>query len=182
MTGLRDLKGTYTIDPAHSSISFVARHAMITKVRGTFDKYTSTLVLDGDHPEQSSAEVSIDVSSVDTRDANRDAHLKSPDFFDVEHYPVMTFKSTKVELVDDQTVNVTGDLTIRDVTKPVTIPFTFTGAAVDPFGNQRVGFEGQVTVNRKDWNLNWNAMLEAGGVLVADKVNLEFDVSAIKQA
>ena len=182
MTGLRDLKGTYSIDPAHSSIAFVARHAMIAKVRGTFDKYTSTLVLDGDHPEQSSAEVSIDVSSVDTRDANRDAHLKSPDFFDVEKHPQMTFTSTKVELVDDQTVNITGDLTIRDVTKPVTIPFNFTGSAVDPFGNQRAGFEGQVTVNRKDWNLNWNAVLEAGGVLVADKVNLELDVSAIKQA
>jgi polyisoprenoid-binding protein YceI len=177
---VRDLSGTYTLDPSHSRIGFVARHAMVAKVRGAFNEVSGTASIDGANPAASSLEVSIQVASVDTRDANRDGHLQSPDFFDAATYPAITFTGTGFEITDDETVEVTGDLTIKGVTKPVTVPFTFGGVATDPFGNSRVGFEGQVVVNRKDWGLTWNAALETGGVLVSDKVTLELEVSAIK--
>jgi len=177
-----ELTGTYTIDPSHTSISFVARHAMVTKVRGAFNDFEGTITVDGENPSNSSAEVTIQAKSIDTRNADRDAHLRSNDFFDMDTYPEITFRSTEIEQLSDTEYRVTGDLTIKGTTKPVTIDFTYTGAAVDPFGNQRIGFEGKTTVNRKDWGVNWNAALEAGGVLVSEKVDLEFDVSAIKQS
>ena len=177
---VQDLTGTYTLDPSHSRIGFVARHAMIAKVRGAFNEVSGTATIDGANPSASSLEVTIQAGSVDTRDANRDGHLTSPDFFDVATYPTITFVATGFEITGDDTVEVTGNLTIKDVTKPVTIPFEFGGAATDPFGNHRIGFEGQVVVNRKDWGLTWNAALETGGVLVADKVTLELEVSAIQ--
>nr|WP_300151870.1 YceI family protein [Propionicimonas sp.] len=180
ITSVRDLSGTYTLDPSHSRIGFVARHAMVAKVRGAFNEVSGTATIDGANPSASSLEVTIQAASVDTRDANRDGHLRSGDFFDVETYPTITFKATGFAITDDETVEVTGDLTIKGVTRPVTVPFTFGGAAVDPFGNSRIGFEGDVVVNRKDWDLTWNAALETGGVLVSDKVTLEFEVSAIK--
>jgi polyisoprenoid-binding protein YceI len=179
-TSVRDLSGTYTLDPSHSRIGFVARHAMIAKVRGAFNEVSGTATIDGANPPASSLEVTIQAASIDTRDANRDGHLRAGDFFDSEVYPTITFKATDFAITDDETVEVTGDLTIKDVTRPVTVPFTFGGAAVDPFGNSRVGFEGEVVVNRKDWGLTWNAALETGGVLVSDKVTLEFEVSAIR--
>jgi polyisoprenoid-binding protein YceI len=178
---LTNISGDYAIDTAHSRIGFVARHAMVTKVRGQFADYTATAHVDTENPAASSAEVTIDVASINTGSPDRDGHLRSPDFFDVEKYPTITFRSTDVQR-DGQEWTVTGDLTIKDVTKPVTIVFEETGTAVDPFGNTRVGFEGSVTVNRKDWGLTWNAALETGGVLVSDKVTLEFDISAIKNA
>jgi polyisoprenoid-binding protein YceI len=153
---------------------------MIAKVRGAFNEVTGTATIDGANPAASSLEVTIQAGSVDTRDANRDGHLASPDFLDVATYPTITFTGTGFVIVDDETVEVTGDLTIKDVTHSVTVPFTFGGSATDPFGNARVGFEGQVVVNRKDWGLTWNAALETGGVLVSDKVTLEFEVSAIR--
>jgi polyisoprenoid-binding protein YceI len=177
---VQDIAGTYTLDPSHSRIGFVARHAMIAKVRGAFNEVSGTATIDGANPAASSLNVTIAAGSVDTRDANRDGHLASPDFFDVATYPTITFVATGFEVVDEETVEVTGDLTIKGVTKPVTIPFAFGGAAVDPFGNSRIGFDGSVVVNRKDWGLTWNAALEAGGVLVSDKVTLEFEVSAIR--
>lgn len=177
---VQDIAGTYTLDPSHSRIGFVARHAMIAKVRGAFNEVSGTATIDGANPAASSLTVTIAAGSVDTRDANRDGHLASPDFFDVATYPTITFVATGFEVVDDETVEVTGDLTIKGVTKPVTIPFTFGGAAIDPFGNSRIGFDGSVVVNRKEWGLTWNAALEAGGVLVSDKVTLEFEVSAIR--
>lgn len=177
---LSSLKGTYTLDPSHSEIGFVARHAMIAKVRGSFNEFSGQATIDGANPSATTLSVNIKAASIDTRDANRDNHLRSGDFFDVETYPEITFTGTGAKIVDEETVEVTGDLTIKDVTRSVTIPFTFGGAAVDPFGNSRIGFEGQVQVNRKDWNLTWNAALEAGGVLVSDKVTLEFEISAIK--
>jgi polyisoprenoid-binding protein YceI len=180
-TTLTNISGDYTIDTAHSRIGFVARHAMVTKVRGQFEDYTATAHVDTENPAASSAEVTINVASIDTGNADRDAHLRSPDFFDAEKYPTITFRSTDVQR-DGQELTVTGDLTIKDVTKPVTIVFEEAGSAVDPFGNTRVGFEGAVTVNRKDWGLTWNAALETGGVLVSEKVTLEFDISAIKNA
>ena len=172
--------GRYTIDPSHSRIGFVARHAMVTKVRGAFGDFAGTITVDGENPAASSAELTIQAKSIDTRNADRDAHLRSNDFFDMDSYPEITFRSTAVERVSDTEYRVTGDLTIKGTTKPVTIDFEYTGAATDPFGNQRIGFEGSTTVNRKDWGVNWNAALEAGGVLVSEKVDLVFDVSAIK--
>mgnify|MGYP000975272134 CR=1 FL=1 len=177
---VQDLTGTYTLDPSHSRIGFVARHAMIAKVRGAFNEVSGTATIDGANPSVSSLEVTIQAGSIDTRDANRDGHLTSPDFFDVATYPTITFVATGFEVTGDDTVEVTGNLTIKDVTKPVTVPFEFGGAATDPFGNHRIGFEGQVSVNRKDWGLTWNAALETGGVLVSDKVTLEFEVSAVQ--
>jgi len=176
------LTGSYTIDPAHSRIGFVARHAMVTKVRGSFNQFEGTGYFDAEHPANSHLALRIQAASIDTRNADRDGHLKSNDFFDMDNYPEITFASTAVEQIDADNYRVTGDLTIKGVTKPVTVAFEYTGTAVDPFGNTRIGFEGVTTVNRKDWGVNWNAALEAGGVLVSEKVTLEFEVSAIRTA
>ncbi len=173
------LTGAYAIDPSHSRVGFVARHAMVTKVRGTFNEFAGTGYFDPDDPSAIKIELEIDALSIDTRNPDRDAHLRSNDFFDMEQYPTINFTSTEVELADG-IYRVTGDLTMKGVTKPVTVDFEFTGAAVDPYGNQRIGFEGTTTISRKDWGVNWNAALEAGGVLVSEKVGLEFEVSAIK--
>jgi polyisoprenoid-binding protein YceI len=177
-----ELTGTYTLDPAHTRIGFVARHAMVTKVRGAFNEFEGTATLDGANPANSSVQVTISAASIDTRNAQRDEHLRSNDFLSMQEYPHITFSSTGVRQVDDTTFEVTGDLTIKGVTNPITIPFTYEGAAKDPFGNQRVGFEGSVAINRKDYGITWNATLETGGVLVSDKVTLEFEVSAVKNA
>jgi polyisoprenoid-binding protein YceI len=174
--------GTYTIDPTHSRLGFVARHAMVTKVRGSFNTFDATVEVDGDDLAASKVSVTIDVNSIDTRNEQRDGHLRSNDFLDIATYPEITFVSTEVTPVDDDVIRVTGDLTIKGVAKPVSIDFTYEGSAVDPFGNQRVGFEGSVVINRKDWGITWNAALETGGVLVSDKVTLEFEISAIKAA
>ena len=174
------LSGTYTIDPSHSRIGFVARHAMITKVRGSFNEFEGSGYFDAENPANSHLQLIIKARSIDTRNADRDGHLRSNDFFDMENHPEISFVSTAVEQVDADTYRLTGDLTIKGVTKPVTVDFEYTGAAVDPYGNQRIGFEGRTTVNRKDWGVNWNAALEAGGVLVSEKVTLEFEVSAIR--
>jgi len=176
------LTGEYTLDPSHSRIGFVARHAMVTKVRGSFNEFEGQAYLDAADPSRSWAEVVIKAASIDTRNADRDAHLRSNDFFDMETYPEIRFRTTAVEPKDETHYLVTGDLTIKGVTKPVTIELEYTGSAVDPFGNHRVGFEGSVVVNRKDWGVNWNAALEAGGVLVGEKVTLELELSAIKKA
>jgi polyisoprenoid-binding protein YceI len=178
---LTDISGDYTIDPAHSRIGFVARHAMVTKVRGAFKEFEGTAHVDVANPAASSVSIKISAGSVDTGVADRDGHLASPDFFDVVTYPEITFVSTDVSR-DGEEWTITGDLTIKDVTKPVTVVFEEGGSAKDPFGNLRVGFEGETTVNRKDWGLTWNAALETGGFLVSEKVKLEFDVSAIRNA
>jgi len=180
-TAVEDISGDYTLDLTHTHIGFQARHAMVTSVRGSFTKFEGTAHIDAANPASSSVNLTIDASSVDTGVADRDGHLKSGDFFDVETYPSITFVSTQVER-DGSEWAITGDLTIKGVSKPVTVVFEETGSARDPFGNLRVGFEGEVAVNRKDWGLSWNAALETGGVLVSDKVRLQFDVSAIKNA
>jgi polyisoprenoid-binding protein YceI len=179
---LTELTGTYTLDPAHSRIGFVARHAMVTKVRGSFDEFAASAVLDGANPANSRVEVTIDAASIDTRNAQRDEHLRSNDFLAMQEYPKITFASTGVRQAGETTFEVTGDLTIKGVTNEITIPFEFEGAAKDPFGNERVGFEGSATINRRDYGVTWNAALEGGGVLVSDKVTLEFEISAIKNA
>ncbi len=175
------LTGDYTIDPAHSRIGFVARHAMVTKVRGGFNSFSGSLHLDAADPAKSSAELSIDVESVDTRQEQRDGHLRTNDFFDAPTYPTITFKSTSVKQVDSDNFEVTGDLTIKDVTKPITVDFEYGGIATDPMGNERVGFEGKASLNRSDYNVSFNAVLETGGVMVSDKISLEFDISAIRK-
>jgi polyisoprenoid-binding protein YceI len=180
-TVTQDIAGDYTIDPSHSRLGFVARHAMVTKVRGQFEEYTGTAHVDTTEPANSKVELAIKTASVATGSADRDGHLRSPDFFDAETNPEITFVSTDVSR-DGSEWTITGDLTIKGVTKSVSIPFEETGSAQDPFGNVRVGFEGAVTVNRKDWGLTWNAALETGGVLVSEKIKLEFDVSAIRTA
>jgi polyisoprenoid-binding protein YceI len=180
-TAIDDLTGDYTIDTSHSRLGFVARHAMVTKVRGQFGAFEGTARIDEANPSASKVDLTIQVASVDTGSADRDGHLKSGDFFDAEVNPEITFVSTKVERDGDDWV-VTGDLTIKGVSKPVTIGFESTGSARDPFGNLRVGFEGSTSINRKDWGLTWNAALETGGVLVSEKIKLEFDVSAIRNA
>lgn len=180
VTGYSQLTGDYALDPAHTRIGFVARHAMVTKVRGAFNEFEGKIHIDGENPAKSSARVVIKADTIDTRNKQRDDHLRTNDFLDAPNYPEITFVSTDVSQTGETTFRVTGDLTIKDVTKPVSIDFEYEGAAVDPFGNFRVGFEGAVTINRKDWGVVWNAPLEAGGVLVSDKVVLEFEVSAIK--
>ncbi len=179
-TGIEDLSGDYQLDVAHTRIYFVARHAMVTSVRGYFHEFDGRLHLDAADPAASTAEVTIKVASLDTGQEQRDAHLRSPDFFDVETYPDMTFRSTEVTPVDEEAYRVVGDLTIRDQTRPVTLDVTYNGSAKDPFGNLRAGFEGRGMVNRKEWGLTWNAALETGGFMVSDKIRIEFDVSAVK--
>jgi polyisoprenoid-binding protein YceI len=179
---LAALTGEYTIDPAHSSIGFTVRHAMVTNVRGGFAQHEGTLRLDGTDPSRSTASIDVDIASVDTGMADRDAHLRSADFFDAEKFPKMTFRSTGAEQLGGDKYRITGDLTIKDVTRPLAIDLEFQGAATDVYGNERVGFEGGAEILRSDWDLTWNAALEAGGVMVSDKVRLTFDISAIKAA
>jgi polyisoprenoid-binding protein YceI len=154
---------------------------MVTTVRGQFTDFEGTAHVDAENPAASTVSLTIRPASISTGSADRDGHLVSADFFDVENHDAITFTSTSVER-DGAEWTVTGDLTIKGTTQSVTIPFEETGTAIDPFGNTRVGFEGATTINRKDWDLSWNAALETGGVLVSEKIKLEFDVSAIKNA
>jgi polyisoprenoid-binding protein YceI len=181
-SALSDVTGDYAVDAAHTRIGFRARHAMVTTVRGTFTRFDGLAHLDVADPSASRVELRIDAGSLDTGQPDRDAHLRSADFLDVEQFPDITFVSTDVEQVDDEEYTVTGDVTIKGQTRQVAVDFTLTGSALDPFGNTRVGFEGALALKRSDWGLVWNAALETGGVLVSDKVQLEFDVSVIKQA
>ena len=180
-SAVEDITGDYTIDQTHTRLGFSARHAMVTTVRGQFKEFEGAAVVDAANPAESSVNVTIKAASIDTGVADRDGHLRSGDFFDAEANPEITFVSTRVER-DGDDWTITGDLTIKGVAKPVTLQFEQTGSARDPFGNLRVGFEGATTINRKDWGLTWNAALETGGVLVSEKIKLEFDVSAIRNA
>ncbi|GGU15769.1 YceI family protein [Streptomyces violascens] len=179
---LAALSGTYTIDPAHSSIGFTVRHAMVTNVRGSFTDHEGTLTLDGSNPGASSASIDVKIASIDTGIADRDGHLRSGDFFDAEQFPLMSFRSTGAKELGGDKYRIIGDLTIKDVTRPLSIDLEFNGSATDPYGNQRIGFEGSAEILRSDWGLTWNAALETGGVMVSDKVKLTFDISAIKSA
>ncbi|MCJ0872623.1 YceI family protein [Streptomyces sp. AP-93] len=180
-TPLPELTGNYAIDPAHTQIGFVARHAMVTKVRGGFKEFEGRGYFDGEDPAKSSVALTIKAASIDTRNEQRDGHLRTNDFLDAPEYPDITFSSTAIEQVDATHFRLTGDLTIKDVTRTIAIDFEFQGSATDPFGNLRVGFEGSVPISRKEYGITWNAALEGGGVLVGDKVVLELEVSAIRQ-
>jgi polyisoprenoid-binding protein YceI len=175
------LTGDWVIDPTHSSIGFTARHAMVTKVRGTFEQFEGTAHLDAEDPAASTAAVTIQVASISTRNAQRDDHLRTNDFFDAPSFPEITFRSTGVEVVSDDAFRLTGDLTVKGTTKPITVDFEHTGVATDPYNQVRAGFEGKATLLRSDYGVTWNAPLETGGVLVSDKIVLEFDISAVKQ-
>jgi polyisoprenoid-binding protein YceI len=181
-SALADVTGDYAVDVAHTRIGIRARHAMVTTVRGAFTEFAGTAHLDTAKPSASSVTLRIATASIDTGTPDRDGHLRSADFLDVERFPEMVFTSTDVEQVDDDVYRVTGDLTIKDVTRSVSVDFTMTGSALDPFGNTRVGFEGALAIKRSDWDLTWNAVLETGGVLVSDRIQVEFDVSAIKES
>ncbi len=180
-TAIADITGDYSIDPAHTRLGFVARHAMVTKVRGQFHEFSGTAHVDTANPAASKVDLTITAASVSTGNADRDGHLQSNDFFGAQDNPQITFSSTDVSR-DGATWTITGDLTIKGTTKPVTIDFDEVGSAQDPFGNTRVGFEGSTTVKRSDWGLTFNAALETGGVLVSEKITLEFDISAIKNS
>lgn len=171
--------GTYSIDPAHSEVGFSVRHAMVTKVRGSFSDVVGTVVVDGDALIQ--VDATIQVASVDTRNADRDGHLKSADFFDVAQYPTMTYRSRSVTGHGEGFV-VEGDLTLHGVTRSVPLEVTAEGVATDPFGNSRAGFSAETEINRKDFGLTWNAALETGGVMLSEKVKITLDISSIKGA
>ncbi|HVC86990.1 MAG TPA: YceI family protein [Gaiellaceae bacterium] len=174
------LSGDYTFDVAHSTFGFVARHVMVTKVRGTFREFEGSAHLDFVDLSKSSVLVTIKVASIDTRNADRDAHLRSNDFFAMEDYPEITFTSTQLEVAGEDIYRVVGDLTIRGITKSVQFDAERSGPVIDPWGNTRIGFSGTLKVNRKDWGVNWNMALEAGGIAVSEDVTLEFDISATK--
>jgi polyisoprenoid-binding protein YceI len=172
--------GTYVIDKSHTTVAFIARHMMVSKVRGHFNDFEGTILV-GDRPEDSKVDVTIDVASVDSREQQRDAHLRSPDFFDAEKWPTMAFHSTRVHGGPDGW-KLTGDLTIRDVTRPVTLDLEFLGASPDPWGGKRIGFTATTTIDRREFGLGWNAAIETGGVVVGPQVKIEIDAEAVLQA
>jgi polyisoprenoid-binding protein YceI len=177
MSTLSDLKpGIWNVDASHSEVGFVARHLMVSKVRGQFKDFSAVVTLA--HPfELSSVEATVQMASIDTNSADRDTHVKSGDFFDVENHPVMTFKSTKV--TDDA---LEGLLTIKGTTKPVSFDLDFGGVSADPWGGTRAGFEATAEINRKDFDLSWNVAIEGGGVLVGEKVKITLDIQLVQTA
>ena len=174
------LTGEWTLDPAHTRIGFSARHAMVTKVRGHFESFEGTAYIDGDNPANSHVEVTIAANSIDTNNQMRDDHLRNNDFLEVDKYPTITFKSTQAERLDADTVRITGDLTLKETTKPVSLDFDFGGLVTDPMGATRIGFEGTTSINRQDYGVAFSAALETGGLLVSDKVGIEIEVAAVK--
>ena len=175
------MKTSYKIDPAHSSAQFVVRHMMITNVRGSFSNIQGEIAWDADNPSESTIEATIDVSTIQTQEAARDAHLKSGDFLDAENYPTMTFKSTSIERSGDDELKVTGDLTLHGVTKSVALKVEGpTAEGKDPWGNARIGASATTKIKRSDFGLTWNAALETGGILIGDDLKIEVDVSLIK--
>jgi polyisoprenoid-binding protein YceI len=172
--------GTFHIDPSHTTVGFVARHLMVTKVRGRFSAFDGAVTI-AQEPLDSSVEVSIETASVDTRDAGRDEHLRSADFFDVEQHPTIAFRSTGVEHRTGSEFVVHGELTVRDVTRPVDLAMTLDGVVTDPWGNERLAFTASAEVDREQWGLTWNQALETGGVLVSKKVRLEIEGQAVRQ-
>ena len=174
------LAGTYAIDKSHSTVEFVGRHLMITKVRGRFTDFEG-LVTIADEPLESSVEATIQAASVDTGDEKRDGHLVGPDFFDVENFPTLQFRSTGVEAAKRGAWKLLGDLTIHGVTRPVTLDLEFDGSSPDPWGGTRIAFTAATEVDREDWGLTWNVALETGGVLVGKKATLEIEAELVQQ-
>jgi polyisoprenoid-binding protein YceI len=171
--------GGWKIDPAHTRVGFVARHLMVTKVRGLFTDVDGEIRI-GETPQDSSVQIRIAAASIDSGNKDRDQHLRSPDFLDVETYPYLTFNSTGIEVTGDSTLQLHGDLTIRDVTRPVTLDVEYEGLTPDPWGGTRAGFAATTEIDREDWGLTWNVALESGGVLVSKNVKIELDVQLVQ--
>jgi polyisoprenoid-binding protein YceI len=178
--GLSALTGEWVIDPAHSRIGFSVRHAMVTTVRGAFTDYQSRLYFDGRDPARSKAEIIVSTAGVDTGVEQRDAHLVGRDFLDAATYPRLRFASTAVEVSGNDVYLMTGDLTIKAVTRPVVLELTYIGHVTDPFGYERVGFDGTTTINRSEWGLTYSSKLAEGGAMVSEKVRLQLDIAAIR--
>lgn len=172
---------SWNIDNAHSEVNFTVRHMMISNVRGRFEKFSGVVEFDEQNPANSSVDVQIDASSIDTREPQRDAHLKSADFLDVEKYPLLTFKSTRVEALGTDHGRITGDLTIRGVTRPAVLDVAYSGQAKSPWGTTSAGFTATTKINRKDWGLVWNVALETGGLLVGEEIKIELELEIVKQ-
>ena len=173
---------TYNLDTTHSAIGFSVRHLLFAKVRGRFAQWSGTLELNEADLTHSRVQVSIDATSIDTGTADRDQHLKSPDFFDVAQFPTLSFKSSRIEALDGDRYRVHGDLTIRDTTREVVLESEFSGKAKDPWGNERVAFTAKASIDRRDFGLKWNQALETGGVVVGERVEIELEVQAVKAA
>jgi polyisoprenoid-binding protein YceI len=171
---------SWQIDSSHSNINFSARHMMISKVRGSFETFSGTVDFDEENPTNTSVNIEVDLASVNTRDEQRDGHLKSPDFFDVENYPTMKFISTRVEQIDANNGRLYGQLTIKGVNKEVALDVEYAGIAQSPWGTVSAGFSASGSINRKEWGLSWNQALETGGVLVGEKINIEIELELVK--
>lgn len=171
----------YQIDPVHSSVTFSVRHMVISNVKGQFTKFSGVINLDEEDITRSSVEVTIDAASIDTGNEDRDKHLRSADFLDVEKYPAITFKSKKIVKTGENTFDVIGDLTIRGITREVRLPVQFFGKVVDPWGNERIGAHAELTINRHDFGVSWSKTLEGGGLVVGNDVHIEINVEAVKQ-
>src|SRR3989441_2324611 len=180
--GWEDRDMSWTVDPMHTQVEFSAKHMGLMTVKGHFTNVRAAIDLNEDDFTASSVEATIDTHSLITNDARRDAHLKSPDFLNVEQFPTITFKSTRIERAAHDQYRINGDLTIRDVTRPVTLDVVYTGQAKDPMGNVHAGFSAHTTINRKDWGLTWNVALETGGLLVGEEVKLALEIEAVKAA
>lgn len=178
---MTDYNGIIELDPTHTAIGFVARHAMVTKVRGTFSDWTAEVNIDQENPANSTIKATIKTASITTGNADRDGHVRGEDFFDVEQFPDMTFVATDVKFDGANAATVTGDLTIKETTKQVTLDVEIAGTEVDPWGQTRIGFDASTTVNRKDFGLDWNSPLNSGGVLVSEKIKIEIEGSGIKK-
>lgn len=172
--------GTYAIDPSHTDVAFVARHLMVTKVRGRFSSFEGAVTI-AEAPLASSVEVDIDAASIDSRDEERDGHLRSADFLDVEQFPRLSFRSTEVRHLGGERFEVAGELTVRDVTRPVTLEMELDGVVGDPWGGTRMAFSASTELDREDFGLTWNVALESGGVLVGKKVRIEIEGQAVRQ-
>jgi len=175
-------KSKWVVDAAHSSIDFTVKHMMIANVKGAFHKFDAEIEADPEDLTTADVRFSIDVTSVDTRNPDRDAHLRAPDFFDAEKYPTIEFRATKIERKEDGEYKVTGDVTIRGVTRPETFDLTFEGVGKDPWGNEKAGFSAQGKIKRSDYGLTYNAVLETGGLLIGDEIKVSLEVEAVKQA
>lgn len=175
-------KSVWNVDASHSALEFSVKHMMIANVRGQFHNFQASIVADPQDLTTAEIEVTVDVNSIDTRDEQREGHLKSADFFDVENYPNLTFKAAQIERKSGDKYTMTGDMTVRGVTKPVSFDVTFEGQGKDPWGNEKAGFSAVATINRKDFGLNWNALLETGGVLVGENVKINVEIEALRQA
>jgi polyisoprenoid-binding protein YceI len=172
---------SWKIDSAHSEITFSVRHLMVSNVRGRFERFSGVVNFDEENPQNSSVEVQIEAASINTREPQRDAHLRSPDFLNADQFPYLTFKSKRIEVLDDSHGRIIGDLTIRDVTREVVLDVVFNGKVKSPFGFTTAGFSASTKINRKDWGLVWNVALETGGVLVGEEVNIQIEVELIKE-